>query len=416
LPERLLATVFDCFANSAAERIQQGVNKMATKMTKTREIQKFIVWMVLLILAIVALLVSGCSAPASGPQITTQETHEPFSARAESEDGAIVAWSGYTEGYQSGVEAEFDITIKNETDQTWRGRYCLQLLDGQLPMVITTLDQREFTLQRGMGFSDDITVRFPEGLDKGAYGLSLAVRRPADPMVDLVSIQIGETDQTRRATTHQDMDASLETCPPVEGATGESEHLVGLAKADLAQRLGIDLDEIAVQSVEGTEFPDASLGVPEPGKMYAQVVTPGYVIELSVERQLYLYHGSGERVVAVPSNDEVQPSTGHIIIEGVQTSSEQVLVRGRSTLPDGICLGIELWADGELQAWWPGDSCVPVENGTWHMIVPLGTDQHPTDLDRSAQYLLKVHQQNGVNAETVFAFDLLGPPTIESTD
>ena len=78
---------------------------------------------------------------------------------------------------------------------------------------------------------------------------------------------------------------------------GEAQPLVGLAKADLAERLGINPDEIKVQSVEETEFPDASLGVPEPGKVYAQVITSGYVIRLSVEGTVYEYHGSGERVV-----------------------------------------------------------------------------------------------------------------------
>jgi len=197
-----------------------------------------------------------------------------------------VAWSGYTEGYKPGEEAEFDITIQNETGQAWRGRYCLQLLDRELPKVIATLEQRAFTLEPGVGFSDTITVQFPEGLGEGTYGLSLAVHRPGSPMVDLVPIQIGETDEIRRATTQQDMDASLDACPPAEGANGGTEYLVGLAKADLVQRLGISLSEIQVQSVTPAEFPDASLGVPEPGQVYAQVITPGYVIELTVAGQL----------------------------------------------------------------------------------------------------------------------------------
>lgn len=55
-----------------------------------------------------------------------------------------------------------------------------------------------------------------------------------------------------------------------------------------------------MQSVETTEFPDASLGVPEQGKVYAQVITPGYVIRLVVDDAVYEYHGSGDRVVFVP--------------------------------------------------------------------------------------------------------------------
>jgi hypothetical protein len=173
-----------------------------------------------LLLAIAVALAAGCESLTGGTP--TPEAREPFSARRESHDGAIVAWSGYTQGYEPGGKAEFDITIKNETDQSWHGRYCLQLLDPELPQVIATLEQHGFILEPGLGFSDIITVQFPEDLGDGAYGLSMAVRRPGGPMVDLVPIQVGETDQVRGPTTKLDMDASLEACPPAVGADYES--------------------------------------------------------------------------------------------------------------------------------------------------------------------------------------------------
>jgi hypothetical protein len=384
---------------------------MAVKMVKgkERERPKLRSWTVLL-LTIAVLLAAGCAGRTSVPQTPTREVREPFSARTESKDGAVVAWSGYTEGYEPGAEAEFDITIKNETDQSWRGRYCLQLLDRQLPKVVATLEQREFTLDSGVGFSDTIAVRFPEGLGEGAYGLSLAVRRPGGPMVDLVPIQIGETDAVRRATTQRDMDASLEACPPVEGAETEAEPLVELARADLAQRLGINPDEIEVQGVEATEFPDASLGVPEPGKVYAQVVTPGYIIELTVAGQTYRHHASGERVVAVPDK-EGQPPIGRITVEGVKVTVTQVVVRGKSTLPDGTCLNTELWADGALQAWWPAGACAPIWQGAWELVVPLEARQA---LQPGVQYMVRVYQPGGPNIVATFPFDLDGPPTPSS--
>jgi hypothetical protein len=66
--------------------------------------------------------------------------------------------------------------------------------------------------------------------------------------------------------------------------------------------LGVPIDTIIVQSVEETQFPDTSLGVPEPGKMYAQVITPGYTIKLVTDGQTYEYHASGEYVVFVPQD------------------------------------------------------------------------------------------------------------------
>jgi hypothetical protein len=112
----------------------------------------------------------------------------------------------------------------------------------------------------------------------------------------------------------------------------------------------------------------------------------------------------------------VQPDTrpNRITIEGVQvTAGKQIVVHGRSTLPEGTCLGSELWADGELQAWWPGEACLPVQSGAWQMRVLLGSGEVPAELDAAAQYMLRVYQQNGPDIVSVFAFDLAGPPMPE---
>jgi hypothetical protein len=92
---------------------------------------------------------------------------------------------------------------------------------------------------------------------------------------------------------------------PVEEST-EAERLADRAIADLVDRLGVDAGQIVVERVTPTDFSDASLGVPEPGVIYAQVVTPGYVILLKANETVYEYHAAGERVVlatdgAVPS-------------------------------------------------------------------------------------------------------------------
>jgi hypothetical protein len=110
--------------------------------------------------------------------------------------------------------------------------------------------------------------------------------------------------------------------------------------------------------------------------------------------------------------DEGETSKGSITIEGVQVmAGERISVRGRSRLPDGTCLGTELWADGELQTWWPGDTCVPVQDRAWQLSVRLGQDGAPAELDATAQYMVRAYQQNGPNIVFVFPFDLAAPPT-----
>ena len=107
---------------------------------------------------------------------------------------------------------------------------------------------------------------------------------------------------------------ALATPEPTETAMAEAEALVEEAVLDLANRYGVDREEVTVETVEPFEFPDASLGVPEPGRSYAQVLTPGYIILLRWKDELYEYHAAGERVVSVPRDaegrdDQVSPSS-----------------------------------------------------------------------------------------------------------
>jgi len=77
--------------------------------------------------------------------------------------------------------------------------------------------------------------------------------------------------------------------------TGKTQdELVTETKQDLASKLDLDIKKIEAStvSVEAVNWPDASLGCPDPGMIYAQVVTPGYKIVLEVKDQVYIYHTS----------------------------------------------------------------------------------------------------------------------------
>jgi len=69
------------------------------------------------------------------------------------------------------------------------------------------------------------------------------------------------------------------------------------ALADLAATLGIAPTTITVKVVEPVDWPDASLACPQPGMMYAQVITPGYRILLEVAGKSYEYHTGGGGIV-----------------------------------------------------------------------------------------------------------------------
>jgi hypothetical protein len=88
--------------------------------------------------------------------------------------------------------------------------------------------------------------------------------------------------------------------PHDEREYGSLESLADLARVNLAQRLGVDPEAVTVQGIEEVEFPDASLGVPEPDTSYAQIITPGYALTLAAEGQTYEYRASDARLVFAP--------------------------------------------------------------------------------------------------------------------
>jgi hypothetical protein len=73
-------------------------------------------------------------------------------------------------------------------------------------------------------------------------------------------------------------------------AGAEADPMIALVKQDLAQRLSVSIDQISVISAVTTEWPDASLGCPKAGLVYAQIVTPGYRITLEQAQKQYDYH------------------------------------------------------------------------------------------------------------------------------
>jgi hypothetical protein len=75
------------------------------------------------------------------------------------------------------------------------------------------------------------------------------------------------------------------------------EQAVRVARRRLAEELHVDERRLIVQEVSSVEWPDASLGCPQKGMMYAQVVTPGYRVVLGSGGRRYEVHVAGDRAV-----------------------------------------------------------------------------------------------------------------------
>ena len=76
------------------------------------------------------------------------------------------------------------------------------------------------------------------------------------------------------------------------------------ARSDLAQRLGVDEQEITEGSVEPADFPDAALGAPIEDEMSAQVITPGWHIRLKANGKTYEYRANARQLRLFNFNGE----------------------------------------------------------------------------------------------------------------
>jgi hypothetical protein len=60
--------------------------------------------------------------------------------------------------------------------------------------------------------------------------------------------------------------------------------------AAIAEDLGVPPETVKVISMEPRNWPDSSLGCPQPDMLYAQIVTPGYLVVVDVSGERIEYH------------------------------------------------------------------------------------------------------------------------------
>lgn len=111
-----------------------------------------------------------------------------------------------------------------------------------------------------------------------------------------------ETTPTQEPITPVEVDLSKRTPPPPAESTPIEQPLPGVPDPkmalvnrlaqDLAQRLGVDVQEVTLAEIEEVIWPDGALGCPAPGMAYITVLIPGYQATLLVNDQPYTYHAA----------------------------------------------------------------------------------------------------------------------------
>jgi hypothetical protein len=111
--------------------------------------------------------------------------------------------------------------------------------------------------------------------------------------------------------TYHGSGARLVPVPAGEESAAVVQRMLRSSLADLRERLNASLNEVVVQSVAETTFPDGTLGAPEPNVPYPLVPTSGYEIRLESKGVVYRYWAAGDRLVYVGSF--VQPDRAIIV-------------------------------------------------------------------------------------------------------
>lgn len=144
---------------------------------------------------------------------------------------------------------------------------------------------------------------------------------------------------------------------------GSLDALVAAARAQLSQQLGAAADMITVVSADAVEWPNTALGCPEPGMLYAQVITPGYKVVLAWGDRRYNFHAdrSGNmKLCNQPQSaapERGAGSGGGFLSQEIEQAKADLLKRVSTLKADTIRVASAeevTWRDGSLGCPQPG--------------------------------------------------------------
>jgi hypothetical protein len=158
--------------------------------------------------------------------------------------------------------------------------------------------------------------------------------------------------------------------------------------------LGIGINEVIVNQITPKEFRDGCLEVYEPDVMCTDVITPGYIIDLTVAGSHYVIHtnqdGSVVKLAETDSSGSPAPDGTDPLVALVTT----FLAGQLGASPDALALvSIEPvdWPDACLGIQEPGVGCATVITPGYRVVVEAGGTQYilRTDLSGSKIVLEK---------------------------
>ncbi|MBI2965488.1 MAG: hypothetical protein HYY34_04705 [Chloroflexi bacterium] len=135
------------------------------------------------------------------------------------------------------------------------------------------------------------------------------------------------------------------TRTPTPSPTPEPSLATAKAAALLVSTLGAPAASITFESIKPMQWPNTAIGCPEPGKAYAEVLVPGWMIILRHDSKLYEYHADREGVSVVTCDPKLVRTYGTVnFAEKLQLSNVskiEVLALDREDRTPAMALTID---------------------------------------------------------------------------
>lgn len=163
-----------------------------------------------------------------------------------------------------------------------------------------------------------------------------------------------------------------------------------LAIDALAEDQEIAKDRIAVDTIRAVNWPDSSIGCPQPGRAYLQVITPGHKVTLRADGRVYVVHEAKGRAFVCQNtkayaglDPKLELTFGPQLVEARKDLAERLGAPESDIRPRSAQQ--HTWDDAGLGCPEPGKTYPPGKVTGWILTLQHGTREYTyhTDLHRT---------------------------------
>jgi hypothetical protein len=166
---------------------------------------------------------------------------------------------------------------------------------------------------------------------------------------------------------------------------------VTAAVLHLSAELDVATDRIEIVSARPVEWPDTSLGCPQSGEAYAEVITSGYAVVLEVEGERFEIHTdeTGDQIVICGGTDlePTQPPTPTDLPDAVEAAAAYVAAELGAPADDVSVVSYETvdWPSSALGCPQPGEAYLQVITPGYRVVVSVAEEPIEVHADATGQ-------------------------------